>query len=175
MHCGTLLLLTLMLPGMASAETIRLFAAGSLRAALTEVARTFEVKSGGGHKVETEFAASGLLRERIEKGEPAHVFASADVGHPTRLAAAGLAQSKVAVFARNQLCGLAREGLSVTSETLLPTMLDGGVRLGISTPKADPSGEADDTVERGRPVDPAERRGRHQIDAVLARRSGASP
>jgi molybdate transport system substrate-binding protein len=139
-RCGTLLLLTVMSSSMASAETIRLYAAGSLRAALTEAARAFEAK-GGGLKVETEFAASGLLRERIEKGEPAHVFASAGVGHPTKLAAAELASSKVAVFARNQLCALARDGLSVASATLLQTMLDDGVRVGISTPKADPSGD----------------------------------
>ena len=37
-------------------------------------------------KVATEFGASGLLRESIENGEKAHIFASADVGHPTRLA-----------------------------------------------------------------------------------------
>jgi molybdate transport system substrate-binding protein len=134
------LLTTLALPPMASAETVRLYAAGSLKASLGEVAAAFEAKHPG-VKVETQFAASGLLRERIEKGEAAHVFASADVGHPTRLADAGRAQAKVAIFARNELCALAREGLKVTPATLLDTMLDKGVRLGISTPKADPSGD----------------------------------
>jgi len=81
-------------PTMVSAETVRLYAAGSLRAALIEVASDFEAGRPG-VKVELEFAASGLLRERIENGEPAHVFASADVGHPTKLAAAGRAASKV--------------------------------------------------------------------------------
>jgi molybdate transport system substrate-binding protein len=125
---------------MARAETVRLYAAGSLRAALTDVARTFEAK-GSGLKIEMEFAASGLLRERIEKGEPAHVFASADVGHPTKLAETGLAKTKVAVFARNQLCALIREGVKVSPATLLDTMLDKAVRLGTSTPKADPAGD----------------------------------
>ncbi len=83
----------------------------------------------------------GLLRERIEKGEPAQVFASADVGHPGKLAEAGRVQGKVAIFARNQLCALAREGLAVTSASLLDTMLDKGVRVGTSTPKADPAGD----------------------------------
>jgi molybdate transport system substrate-binding protein len=81
------------------------------------------------------------LRERIEKGEAAHVFASADVGHPTKLVAGGLARGKVAVFARNQLCALVRDGLTVKPENLLTTMLEPGVRLGTSTPKADPSGD----------------------------------
>jgi ABC-type molybdate transport system substrate-binding protein len=137
---ATAILLALTLPSMAHAETINLYAAGSLRAALSEVVRAFEA-SNAGPKVTAEFAASGLLRERIEKGEAAHVFASADVGHPARLAGAGLAKAKVAVFARNQLCALTREGLMTTPATLLDTLLDPSVRVGTSTPKADPSGD----------------------------------
>jgi molybdate transport system substrate-binding protein len=130
----------ILLPTVASAETLNLYAAGSLRAALTDVARAFEARNAG-LQVEAEFAASGLLRERIEKGEAAHVFASADMGHPQKLADAALARTRVGVFARNQLCALVRAGLSVTSATLLDAMLDAGVRLGTSTPKADPSGD----------------------------------
>ena len=69
------------------------------------------------------------------------MFASADVGHPTRLADTGQAKGKATIFARNQLCALVREGLKVTTPTLLGTLLDPGVRVGISTPKADPSGD----------------------------------
>ena len=134
------ILVTVTFPALAAAETIRLHAAGSLKAALSEVASAYEAKNPG-VKVETQFAASGLLRERIEKGELAHVFASADVGHPTKLADAGRAQTSVSVFARNQLCALARDGLKVMPSTLLDTMLDKDVRLGMSTPKVDPSGD----------------------------------
>jgi molybdate transport system substrate-binding protein len=130
----------MLFPPVASAETINLYAAGSLRAALTDVVRAFEARNGG-LKVEAEFAASGLLRERIEKGEAAHVLASADMGHPQKLADAGLARTEVGVFARNQLCALVRAGLRITSATLLDAMLDPNVRLGTSTPKADPSGD----------------------------------
>ena len=137
------------------AETIRLYAAGSLRAALTVVARAFEEKQPSA-RIELEFGASGLLRERIEKGELAHVFASADVGHPAKLTADGVTASEVVVFARNELCALAREGLNVTPITLLETMLDPMVRVGTSTPKADPSGDyafalfaKADTIRRG--------------------------
>jgi molybdate transport system substrate-binding protein len=128
------------LPAVASAEAVRLFAAGSLKAVISEAARAFEAKAPG-VKVELEFGPSGLLRERIEKGEAAHVFASADVGHPAKLAEAGRAASRAAVFARTRLCALAGEGLDVTSATLLATLLDAAVRVGISTPKADPSGD----------------------------------
>jgi len=136
----TVCVLGLAVPAMASAETVRLHAAGSLKAALSEAGRAFEAKNAGVN-VEPNFAASGLLRERIESGETAHVFASADVGHPTKLVDAGRSQTKVAIFARNQLCALVREELKVAPATLLDTMLDTSVRVGTSTPKADPSGD----------------------------------
>lgn len=124
-----------------NAEGVNLYAAGSLKAALGEVVQAFESQNLGNIRVEPTFGASGLLRERIEKDRAAHVFASADLGHPTKLADAGLAGSNVAVFARNQLCALARDGLELTPATLLDVMLDPAVRVGTSTPKADPSGD----------------------------------
>jgi ABC-type molybdate transport system substrate-binding protein len=126
---------------LAHAETVNLYAAGSLKAALTEVAKAFEKVQTGNTRVETTFGPSGLLRERIEKGEPAHVFASADTNHPKRLADQGRSVGQVRIFARNQLCALVRGDLAVTSERLLDVMLDPQVRLGTSTPKADPAGD----------------------------------
>ncbi|RZJ24509.1 MAG: molybdate ABC transporter substrate-binding protein, partial [Haliea sp.] len=117
---------------------LQLYAAGSLREAMTEVVQQFEAQSG--RQVVLTLGASGLLRERIEKGEPAQVFASADVDHPQRLAQAGGWQAP-AVFALNQMCALARPGLEASPESLLDTMLRSDVRLGTSTPKADPSGD----------------------------------
>lgn len=119
-------------------EPVRLYAAGSLRAALTEAAAAFE--ASGGPKVAGTFGPSGLLRERIEKGEPAEVFASADMGHPQKLAAAGRA-GEVQLFTRNRLCALARPQAGMTTDNLLERMLEPSVKLGISTPKADPAGD----------------------------------
>ncbi len=65
------------------AEPMAVVAAGSLREALTEVAQAYETRTG--QKLALSFAVSGLLRERIEKGEAAQVFASADMGHPQKL------------------------------------------------------------------------------------------
>ncbi len=45
------------------------------------------------------------------------------------------------LFARNRLCALARPGLDVTEATLLDRMLDPAIRLGTSTPRADPAGD----------------------------------
>ena len=60
--------------------------------------------------------------------------------HPAALAEAGKAPP-VVMFARNRLCALAAPGVSVSSETLLDRILDPKVKLGTSTPKADPSGD----------------------------------
>lgn len=123
-------------------ETIRLYAAGSLRAAMTRIASAFEASRPAGEiKVETEFGPSGLLRERIEAGDKADVFASADTAHPAKLAAAGRTRGEPRVFTRNALCAIAREGLAVDTASLVDVLLKPETRLGMSTPKADPAGD----------------------------------
>jgi ABC-type molybdate transport system substrate-binding protein len=122
----------------AQEQGVRLYAAGSLRAVMTELAQAFT--ASGGPPVDATFGASGLLRERIEKGEPAEVFASADLGNAAALARAGRAAPPV-VFARNRLCALAAPNVDVSPDTLLERMLNPRVKVGTSTPKADPSGD----------------------------------
>ena len=117
---------------------VRLYAAGSLRTAMTEIIEAFN--ASGGPAVNATFGPSGLLRGRIEKGEAADVFASADMGNPQALALAGRSTVPV-VFARNRLCALVAQGVEVTTDTLLERMLDPRVKLGTSTPRADPSGD----------------------------------
>lgn len=124
--------------GQATGSGVAVFAAGSLRAALTDVARAFELDHP--HKVNMTFGASGLLKDRIVAGETPQVFASANMEHPEALAAAGKAQT-VSAFARNALCVLATPAFSLRGQTLATRLLDADVRLGTSTPKADPSGD----------------------------------
>jgi len=121
-----------------SAEPIAVVAAGSLREAMTDIAKAHEARTG--QKLILSFAASGLLRERIEKGESAQVFASADMGHPQKLADAG-AWTAPRVFVRNQLCALTQANIDLRPERLLGALLDPVVRVGTSTPKADPAGD----------------------------------
>jgi ABC-type molybdate transport system substrate-binding protein len=121
-----------------AAGQINVYAAGSLRGPLTEAAQAYEQASGV--KVVLVFGASGLLKERIEKGESADVFASANTEHPQALADSGRMATPV-TFTRNQMCALAAPAIAVTSETLLDRMLQNSVKLGTSTPKADPSGD----------------------------------
>jgi ABC-type molybdate transport system substrate-binding protein len=119
-------------------EPVRLHAAGSLRAALDEVVKAYGAETGG--TVTAKYGPSGLLRDEIAQGGAAHVFASANMAHPQSLMKTGKS-GPVTMFARNQLCALVRPGLAVTSATLLDKMLDPNLRLGTSTPKADPSGD----------------------------------
>src|SRR5262249_4337465 len=106
--------------------------------ALTEVAARFETATGS--KVQAKFGASGLLRDEIAAGAKAEIFASANMEHPQALAQMKRS-TPVVLFARNKLCALVRPGLAVTPASLLDRMLDPQVKLGTSTPKADPSGD----------------------------------
>ncbi len=138
MRAGAIALAMLAMTGSAAAETIQLFAAGSLKGALTDLARAFEAKTG--NQVETRFGPSGLLRTEIAGGAKADVFASANLTHPRALHDADKARPVVR-FARNKLCALVKPDLKVDSAGLLKHMLAADVKLGTSTPKADPSGD----------------------------------
>jgi len=131
-------LLALFMPLSASADSLTLYAAGSLKAALGDVAASYEKTYK--MKVATKFGPSGLLRKAIEGGENPDVFASANMAHPEKLASGGWG-SPVVLFARNQLCALAQPDVAVTTDNFFNTLLDKNVRVGTSTPKADPSGD----------------------------------
>jgi molybdenum ABC transporter molybdate-binding protein len=132
------LLMALMVQSAFANETVLLHAAGSLRDALTDVAGQFEKASGT--KVLMKYGASGTLKDAIAGGERAEVFASANMEHPQALAKTGRS-GPVVLFARNRLCALVKSGLAITSANLLDKMLDADVKVGTSTPTADPSGD----------------------------------
>jgi molybdenum ABC transporter molybdate-binding protein len=98
--------------GPSGADTVQLYAAGSLRAALTDVAKAFEAASGDA--VQAKYGPSGLLKDEIAVGAKADVFASANMEHPQALSAAGKS-GPVLLFARNRLCALVKPGLKVDS------------------------------------------------------------
>ena len=122
----------------AGAEELRVLAAGSLREVMTEIGERY--KAATGITVTAEFGPSGLLRERIEKGDHADLFASADMGHPLKLLRDGRA-TRAVMFTRNTLCGIAVPRVGLTTANFLDRLLDPTVKLGTSTPKADPSGD----------------------------------
>ncbi|MDP9010133.1 MAG: substrate-binding domain-containing protein, partial [Pseudomonadota bacterium] len=95
----------------ADTPVVRLHAAGSLRAAMADIAKAYT--DSYGTRVEAVFGGSGTLQERLAKGEAGDVFASADMGNPQALTVAGKAGPPV-MFAHNHLCALLRPGLKVT-------------------------------------------------------------
>lgn len=118
--------------------TIRVFAAGSLKAVFCELGAAFEARRG--ESAQFVFGPSGLLRDRLLAGDHADLFASANMEHPLALENEGIA-GPVRRFTHNCLCALAAPGLHLSSATLLERMLDPAVRIGTSTPKTDPSGD----------------------------------
>lgn len=145
-------ILIFLAPTMAHADTVLLHAAGSLRGALTDVAKAYEASSGS--IVTATYDASGTLKDEITGGAKAEVFASANMAHPQALAQAKKS-GPVVLFARNSLCALVRPGLPLTSATLLERLLDPAIKVGTSTPKADPSGDyAFDVFKRAEAIKP---------------------
>ncbi|KAB0677557.1 molybdate ABC transporter substrate-binding protein [Aureimonas leprariae] len=134
------------------APTIKVLAAGSLRQPFTDIVAAFE--AGTGIRIDAAFGPAGLLRERIESGEAFDLFASANMAHPERLHRLGLSGPAIP-FTANSLCLIARAGLGMTAETMIEVMLRPDIRIGTSTPGADPSGdyalEFFRNVERERP------------------------
>jgi molybdate transport system substrate-binding protein len=121
----------------ARADTLTVTAAGSLRAAITDLLAHFPRHSDD---VSTpEFGASGLMRQKIESGAQVDVFASADVEQPHKLAE-GHPERLVILFARNSMCALSRPDLGLSQTNLLDRLLDPAVRIATSTPGSDPLG-----------------------------------
>lgn len=125
-------------------SAVTLYGAGSLRNSLTEVAQAFTADYG--ITVETYFGPSGLTRVKIEDElssnvKTADVFASADLGNPQQLFQKGLSNS-VQNFTSNRMVAIVRPGLTgVTSDNILEFLLDPNIKVGTSTPLADPSGD----------------------------------
>jgi len=124
--------------GKATSDELRVLAAGSLREVLGEIGKHYEQATGT--PAVADFGPSGLLRERIEKGEHADLFASADMGHPLKLLRDGRA-TRVAMFTRNTLCAVAVPQIQLTTANFLDRLLDPAIKLGTSTPRADPAGD----------------------------------
>ena len=122
----------------AHADQLRVLAAGSLREVVSDIGDCY--KKATGIEVAAGFGPSGVLRERIEKGEKTDLFASADMGHPLKLLADGRA-SRVAMFTRNALCAFATPKVGLTQANFIDRLVDPTVKLGTSTPKADPAGD----------------------------------
>lgn len=121
------------------AETVEIFSAGSLREVWNEIAK--EAAPAMGIEVMSSFGGSGLMRERIEKGEKPDLFTSADLASPRKLESQGRTVVPVVAMARNRMCIVARRSAGVTAGNLVDRMLAKDVRLKTGPPVADPGGD----------------------------------
>lgn len=115
-----------------------ILAAGSLRSAFTPLLAEFNTNSQ--QQMTVNYGPAGLLRQRIEAGEPCSLFASANSEHPQRLHTLGLA-STVVPFARNQLCLTTRRTAQTENASWLELLGNPELVIGTSTPGCDPSGD----------------------------------
>lgn len=128
--------------GVASAAgappALHVYTSGSFVGPLKEMASRYTGETG--QAVDIVTGPAGLLRQRIEKGADADVYISANLANAQRLAQAHLGSPAV-IVARNTLCVLARSQLHLTTGNLVDTLLKPSVKIGTSTPGADPSGD----------------------------------
>jgi len=117
---------------------LRVLAAGSLRPVWPELMAAFSAQSG--IATETRFGPAGLLRQRIEQGEPCDLFASASQQHTEALVQQQRA-SESALFAANRLCLTARASVVAPGDSWLTLLQRPALRLATSTPLSDPSGD----------------------------------
>lgn len=122
----------------AAGPAVTIYAAGSMSGALATITHQYTVESG--QQINLVTGPAGLLLNRIEKSGGADIFVSANMAHPQRLTTEGKAAPTV-VFARNRVCVAARPDVGLTTDNLLDKMLDPDIKIGTSTPKADPGGD----------------------------------
>jgi len=113
---------------------MRILAAGSLKAVWPALMAYFP------EPVETRFGPAGLLRERIEAGEPCDLFASASEVHPQKLLEDGRALAMM-LFATNSLCITVRSDRLQAGDDWYQLLTRDSLRIATSTPAADPSGD----------------------------------
>ncbi|MDR1893406.1 MAG: substrate-binding domain-containing protein [Spirochaetales bacterium] len=125
---------------------MKVLAAGSLIQAMALIKEAYP------GPFEAEYGPAGFLRERIEQGERADLFLSANTAHPEKLLKAGLVK-KAIPFAANTLCLIVREGLE--GRDWFELISDPRLKVGITVPGKDPSGdyafEFFDRIEKDHP------------------------
>lgn len=118
---------------------MRVLAAGSLKGVWPALMTHFP------EPVETLFGPAGLLRERIEAGEPCDLFASASEGHARKLLDDGRALAMMP-FTTNRLCVTVRSDRLRPGDDWYALLTRNTLRVATSTPGADPSGDYTQTL-----------------------------
>lgn len=118
------------------AETLKVFAASSLRDALGEIATDYEAQTGT--SVVLVFAASSAVARQVAQGAPADVVLLADKDWADWLLAEGVV-SEAAPFATNRLVVVGREDTPIADVSELIANLGDG-RIAMAQVEAVPAG-----------------------------------
>ncbi|HEX8253149.1 MAG TPA: molybdate ABC transporter substrate-binding protein [Thermoanaerobaculia bacterium] len=121
----------------ASAAEVRVFAAASLREALSAIAGAYE--RNGSDKIVFSFGASSLLARQIQEGAPADLFLSADEEKMNALAQRGLIvpRSRVSVLSNSLVIVVPKSGgKKITSSRQLASLQS----LALAEPNSVPAG-----------------------------------
>jgi molybdate transport system substrate-binding protein len=117
------------------AAEVRVFAAASLREAVTEIAAKYE--RGGGERVTFSFGASSMLARQIQEGAPADLFLSADEAKVNALAKRGLVHSRASVLSNTLVIVVpAAGGKNITA----PQQLVNAESIALGEPSSVPAG-----------------------------------
>ena len=140
---AAVVLCTSFCPPAVAAEKLVVFAAASLRDALSEVARRYEQESGV--RIVQSYAGSGTLARQIERGAPAAIYVSADLDWVDYLEKRGLLEpGSRRNLLRNELVLIAPAGstasLAIGPGFALAAALGRG-RLAMADPDHVPAGK----------------------------------
>lgn len=137
-HC--ILTLAAAVSFMAQAAELTVSAAASLTNAFKELAPLFEAAHPG-HKVQLNFAASGVLLQQITKGAPVDVFASADQETMDQAQAQNLVKpAQRRDFVSNSLVVIVPAASARSPKTLAELSQPGYARIAIGLPASVPVG-----------------------------------
>lgn len=137
------LALALIVPGMAMADDIIVFAAASLKNGLDAAVKAFEAKGSG--KVSVSYAGTPQLAKQIEAGAPADIFFSADLDWMKRLEDADLIDraSKVTLLTNRLVLIAPKDSAAMAQITAgfdIAALLGDG-RLALASTAAVPAGK----------------------------------
>ena len=122
----------------ASAAPIAIYAAGSLSGVMQALIEASGQPADAFAK--PVYGPAGMLGQRLQKGETANLFASADLAAPNRLAETRN-DTLVVPFVRNRMCVAAKPSVGLTEANVLDRMVSPDLRLATSTPGNDPGGD----------------------------------
>ena len=129
------------------AQTLTVFAASSLTDALKEIGAQFEAQHPG-VKVDFNFAGSQLLRQQLEQGAQADVFASANTKEMDAAIKSGLvAANAPQVFVKNRLTVIVPQD-NRAGVTTLVDLAKPGLKIVLAAPNVPVGGYALNTLDK---------------------------